>query len=283
MVRANYIFDSTKHLSEKIRLRALETVHDSSTQRRLLTTGLKAGCRCLEVGPGTGSIMRWLANRVGTHGQVTALDLNPRFISHTRLPNVEVRQADICHVALQAKSFDLIHCRHVLIHSSDPQAAIRNMMKSLKSGGWIVLEEPDFFASRAISGTSASCQAVRRVNRAILTLFSNKGSDPGLGSRLPSLTQQYGLTHFVVENDVPISRGRSSVANVMSLSAQQLQDQYLSTGLVTSRDIRYYRQFANNARSWAIYYGTVAVSGKKTVNSFCRILDLCDTHSLGDV
>ena len=263
MAQADYIFDKTKHLCEKIRLKALETVHDSSTQRRLMATGLKAGWRCLEVGPGTGSIMRWLAKRVGKHGQVLALDLNPRFISKTRLHNVEVLQDDICGATIRHKSFDLIHCRHVLIHASNPNRAVLNMLRLLKPGGWIVVEEPDFLASRVIFGTSAGCQAVSRVNRAIFSMFKKIRRDPGFGSRLPSLMQQSGLTHLAVENEVPISQGRSPVAKMMSLSAQQLRDQYLATGTVTGHDIRRYRQFADNPKSWAIYYGTVAVSGKK--------------------
>lgn len=264
MPQADYIFDKTKHLREKVRLKALEALHDPSTQKRLLATGLKAGWRCLEVGPGTGSIMRWLARRVGKKGHVIAMDLNPRFIIHTRLSNVDVEQGDICLAHMPKKSFDLIHGRHVLIHTSNPKAAIRNMLASLKPGGWIVLEEPDFSASRAISGTLRDCQAVSRVNRSILTMFKKAGRDPGFGSRLPSLMQEYGLTHVAVENEVPISIGKSPMAKMMILSTQQLQDQYLATGMVTAHDIRRYCQFADNTTSWAIYYGTVAVAGKKS-------------------
>ena len=263
MKQETYIFDRAQHVREKCRLIALEAVHDRATRKRLRATGIGVGWHCLEVGPGTGSIMRWLAKRVGVKGQVMALDVNPRFVSQTRLPQIIVQQGDICRGRLPRQAYDLIHCRHVLIHTASPKKALKNMIGSLKSGGWIILEEPDFSSSRALAGSAGGCQAVVRVNAAIHEMFHKLGRDPGFGSRLPALVQPYGLTQLAVEHEVPISPGRSPIATLMNLSAQQLQKQYLETGKASLNDIRSYRRFTRHANSWAVYYGTVALFGKK--------------------
>ena len=111
----SYVFSDTQFQSELNRLQLLEKVFDSSTQQRILATDLTTGWQCLEVGAGAGSIMRWLSERVGKKGKVTAVDLDTRFIKDTSLSNVEVIEADINQVTLD-NDFDLIHARNVLIH-----------------------------------------------------------------------------------------------------------------------------------------------------------------------
>jgi ubiquinone/menaquinone biosynthesis C-methylase UbiE len=58
------------------------------SQRRLAPF-VQPGAKCLEVGPGGGSIARWLAARVGERGHVTALDLKPDHIP--RGPTITVQ------------------------------------------------------------------------------------------------------------------------------------------------------------------------------------------------
>jgi hypothetical protein len=88
--------------------------------------------------------------------------------------------------------------------------------------------------------------------------------DYRLGLKLPSLLQLRGLQSLVVENDTPLSAGGSGMATIMRLSAVQLREKYLATGVVTESDLDRYGRFADNPETWAIYYATIAVSGRKT-------------------
>ena len=54
--------------------------------------------------------MRWLSDEVGAEGQVTAVDLNNRFLKDPP-ENVDVMIGDIQEMDLPAQSFDLIHVR----------------------------------------------------------------------------------------------------------------------------------------------------------------------------
>ena len=65
---------------ELARLKLLEALCDPWTFRHLDGVGVRQGWRCLEVGAGAGSVVRWLSERVGPTGKVVAADLDPRFL-----------------------------------------------------------------------------------------------------------------------------------------------------------------------------------------------------------
>ncbi|MUL36896.1 class I SAM-dependent methyltransferase [Gloeocapsopsis dulcis] len=260
---SNYVFSDTQHLPELERLRAIEQVFDPSSHRRLQATGIATNWQCLEVGAGAGSIAHWMAAVVGQNGKVTAIDVDTRFLANIKLSNVEVTEADVRYFEVKNASFDLVHARYVLIHLPDFQVALSRMIDLLKPGGWLVLEEPDFSAARAIAGKETACQSVNRVNRAILQMFAHRGIDYALGVKLPAICQKLGLQQLSVENDAPLSQGGSGVAKVMKMSSKQLAQKYIATGEATHQDIEQYCQFAEDPHTWAIYYSTVGVSAKK--------------------
>lgn len=263
MARADYVFARVEDRRELIRLQTIEEVFDPGTQRRLLATGLRAGWRCLEVGPGAGSIMRWLGKIVAPAGRVVALELAPTFLQRDRTTSRGVVQADVRAVPLAPGWFDLVHARFVLIHLADFRTALAALLGCLKPGGWIVLEEPDFSASRPVDGNPEDVDAMHKVNRAIARMFADRGMDPAFGLRLPALLEQSGMTRVIAEHEAPVSPGGSGMATVMRMSAVQLREKYLATGVVTEGELDQYARFAEDPRTRAVYHGTVAVSGRK--------------------
>lgn len=262
MTDSKYIFADTHYSREFERLLLIEEVFDSASRRHILATGITTNWRCLEVGAGAGSIVHWLAEVVGENGKVVAVDLDTRFIANIKLSNVEVLEADIRHISLENHSFDLIHARCVLIHIPDFQVALSRMLELLKPGGSIVIEEPDFAVAKAIAPQYA-CQAVERVNKAILQMFTSKGIDYSLGVKLPAILQKLGLQQLAVENDTPISGGGSGMATVMKMSAMQLAEKYVATGEATYQDIEKYCLFAEDPNSRAIYHAMISVVAQK--------------------
>lgn len=258
-----YVFRRVEHEPELERLRMIEQVFDPASRRRLLATGLQAGWRCLEVGPGAGSIMTWMGEVVGPTGRVVAVDLDPKFLGVTVQSNVTVVPGDVRAVELPERSFDLIHARYVLIHIPDYETALNRMLDCLKPGGWLVLEEPDFSASLGIAGSAEELVAVGKVNQAIQVMYDRLGMDYALGQKLQTLLQARSLESVTMEQDAPRSAGGSGMATIMRLSTVQLREKYLATGVVINEDLDRYRCFAENPESLAMYYATIAVSGRK--------------------
>lgn len=263
MSTTDYIFTEAQYAQELERLQAIEQLFDPTSRQRLESTGITTNWRCLEVGTGAGSITKWMASTVGESGQVVAVDLDTRFVAHLATSNVEVLEGDIQHLPLEKQSFDLVHARYVLVHNPDAHVVLSQLLDFVKPGGWIVLEEPDFAAARAIAGEDAACQSVNNVNRAIEQMFTARGMDYSLGAKLPALLQSYDLQSISVEVDTHLSQGGSGIATMMHLSTVQLAEKYFATGEVTQTDIDNYGRFAEDPNAWAIYYATVGMIAQK--------------------
>ena len=118
---------------------------------------VKPGARTLEVGCGNGSISAWLARRVSPDGKAVAVDLDLSLID-VRAPNLELRQDDIVAAPVDRRSFDLVTARAVLHHVANVEAAIGNLVASLRPDGAILLIEPDFLP---VSVAKPPCTAAR--------------------------------------------------------------------------------------------------------------------------
>src|SRR4051812_31366096 len=98
------------------RFAGLEAVFDPVTRGHLTRLGLRRGLSCLEVGAGSGSIARWMADEVGPAGRVLAVDLDPRWCRTDGRAQLEVRAADLATQPVPDGPWDVIHERLVLQH-----------------------------------------------------------------------------------------------------------------------------------------------------------------------
>jgi SAM-dependent methyltransferase len=130
--------------NEARRLDLLQERLDPLTIRRVERLSLVPNARCLEVGGGRGSIARWLCERVGPNGRVTATDLDTRFLSLIDSANLEVLRHDVRTDHFAEASFDLIHARTVLMHLGGRLSILKRMATWLAPGGWLLIEDADF-------------------------------------------------------------------------------------------------------------------------------------------
>ena len=79
-------------VDESRRLELFQQRLDPLTIRRIERLAIGRGAKCLEIGGGRGSITRWLSERIGPDGWVTATDLQPGFLDAIDASNVEVRR-----------------------------------------------------------------------------------------------------------------------------------------------------------------------------------------------
>ncbi|MGA8617190.1 MAG: class I SAM-dependent methyltransferase [Candidatus Sulfotelmatobacter sp.] len=115
------------------------------TKRRMTALGISHGLRCLEVGAGGASVAAWLCEQVGPTGRVVATDINIQLLEGIKLPNFEAIKDDITVDSPPENGFDFVHSRWLLHHLPKPELTIRRMIDALRPGGWLLLEEVDFF------------------------------------------------------------------------------------------------------------------------------------------
>jgi SAM-dependent methyltransferase len=131
---------------EQQRLSGAEALFDLATFRHLDTVGIAAGMRCLELGGGTGSVARFMAERIGSSGSVIVTDIDTAQLVGLDSPNVETRVHDITTDPLDDASFDVIHARLLLEHLSSRLDVLDKLVAALRPGGWLVVEDVEFSA-----------------------------------------------------------------------------------------------------------------------------------------
>jgi SAM-dependent methyltransferase len=111
----------------------------------LACLGLAGGESVLEIGCGTGALTLPLAEAVGEHGRVVAVDISEPMLGAARqkvgergLRNVTLLSGDAQVFALEAAAFDLATSRMGVMFFADPAAAFCNIKGALKPGGRLV-------------------------------------------------------------------------------------------------------------------------------------------------
>jgi SAM-dependent methyltransferase len=236
-----YVFDNSWE-KERVRLAGLESVLDPGTRRHLDTVGVGPGWTCLEIGGGGGSIVQWMCRRVGETGNVTATDLDTRFLDALDEPNLQALRHDIVSDELPEQHFDLIHSRLVLEHLPERDAVLQRIVAALKPGGWVVIEDLDWHAlladpPRVFSYPGTGAQQTVRVWRAALDVLQKAGYDPEYGFRLPGALQALGLEDVGGDLRARIVPGDSPGNDASRLSLEHLRGALVSSGAVTDREI----------------------------------------------
>lgn len=113
------------------------------SERIIRGLGIKPGSRVLDVGCGTGLIIPWLLEAVGSGGHVTALDIAERMLAIARekhgRSNLEFIHADIADTPFLEGSFDEVVCHNCFPHVADKRRAAREMFRILKPGGRVTV------------------------------------------------------------------------------------------------------------------------------------------------
>ena len=234
---------------ELSRLRALEGVWDENTCSILgERVMVQRGWRCLELGAGAGSIARWLADRVGPSGSVVAADLNCRFL--VDMPsNVELRALDAADAEFGREIYDLVHHRSVLSYVSSREQVLGRLVESLRPGGWLVSEEPDF-QYRVVAGDSAD-RLLARFFEALRLILAAAGTDFSFAPRLAVLLRGLGLhdVDYLTRNHVV--QGGSPMSEVIWRAVEPLRSQLLNIAGFTDDEVdRSIALLRSPAASW---------------------------------
>ena len=253
---SQYIFEPNVEDKEYHRLRMIETARDPYTIQLLERLGIQQGWKCLEIGPGAGSILRWLCEKVGKSGLVIGVDKKPVYLQQCSLPPYDIRKGDFLEVDLNGP-LDLVYGRYCLIHNKDITAFLHKIHRMLQPNGYAVLEEPDFTSAKLLDTNSDPSHT--RVNAAICKMFLDYGLDPGYGLRLPQNLLGAGFQIVEIHSTLHLCEGKSPIANLMAESAMVLSQEYQKTGEASAEDIHEYVANAHDPEFWSVYYSTISI------------------------
>src|SRR5215212_5190746 len=198
----------------------------------LTLLGIRPGERVLEVGCGSGVVLRDLARRVAPNGLALGLDPSPAFLAIARElaveaglgQSIELREGDARALPFGAAEFDT-----ALAHIPDGRRAIPELVRVVRPGGRVGIFERD-------TDSYIVAHPDRELTRQIVAAQSDHGSADGwLARALPRLMAEAGLRDVQVRAFTSIE---TDPAGFYSLRAERSADTAVSAGVISAEERR---------------------------------------------
>lgn len=105
---------------------------------------IKLGYRVLDVGTGTGILIPFLVQAVGSQGSITAIDYAENMVKLARsnsshFGNVKILLQDVEQLDVSPRSFDAVTCFGLFPHLDKKQKVLVNFNQALKRGGKLII------------------------------------------------------------------------------------------------------------------------------------------------
>ncbi|MEV6202790.1 methyltransferase [Streptomyces sp. NPDC051771] len=187
-----YVFDNDSPHSARHHA-SLEGALDPLTLGHLREAGVTPGMDCLEIGAGAGSVSYALLRLVTPGGTVTATDIKPGRIAPA--PGLTVLDHDVVTDPLPEEAYDLVVARLVLQHLPERQAVLARLVRALRPGGLLQVDEFDAGHEPCLLAPSPEdARLYERFTTARTDLMRAAGGDPTWGRRAPAALREAGLT-----------------------------------------------------------------------------------------
>jgi ubiquinone/menaquinone biosynthesis C-methylase UbiE len=180
MAREKYLLADQP--SELERLQLQSRVWEPSGRALLSRIDGGAASRVLDVGCGALGWLRILAEWVGEAGWVVGTDVDRKLLDAARsfleaegISNVELVVDDLFESRLEPGSFDLVHGRYLIAPLGRGSEQVAAHVRSLKPGGWLVLEEWDLGSWHF----NPPAPAAERLTALISEIFAATGGEAG--------------------------------------------------------------------------------------------------------
>ena len=149
--------------------------------------GLKDARRVLEVGCGTGAILRELETPAALHG----VDLDPAALTQALVnaPAASLTRGNGLSLPYSDSTFDIVYCHYFLLWVNDPLQAVLEMKRVTSRGGHVLaLAEPDY------SARVDKPEALRPLGEWQREALKRQGANPSFGAQLAETFFQAGIT-----------------------------------------------------------------------------------------
>jgi SAM-dependent methyltransferase len=218
-------------------LRLLSDILNEHTFSVFEEIGVSEGWHCWDIGAGDGSVARWLAERVGAAGYVTASDLKPDHIpSH---PRMEAVRHDVTADPLPGRRFDLVHARLVLMHLVDREDIAIRLATCVRPGGVLVLTDWHCDCAVVVKSPVDGCveEIWQRYHDAVHDLGQRSGMDLIWASRASDVLRDAGYQAVTTRRHRASGRGGTPSALLARLHTFMLESHLADSGKLSAEEL----------------------------------------------
>ncbi|HET7904654.1 MAG TPA: methyltransferase domain-containing protein [Candidatus Eisenbacteria bacterium] len=182
--------------AEQARLGIMNRILNEGSLREMAFRG---GERILDLGSGLGDLTRAMRASAGPGASALGIERSAEQLRAARGlsaeagegPGVEFRAGDATAPPLRDDewgAFDVAHTRFLLEHVPDPLAVVRPMVRAVRPGGRVILQDED----HSIFRLSPPLPSLEAVWEAYYRTYERVGNDPYVGRRLVTLLHEAG-------------------------------------------------------------------------------------------
>jgi SAM-dependent methyltransferase len=188
-----YVLGHSDHERRRLALQA--KILNPITEGFMIRAGIKAGMNVLDAGCGVGDVSLMVAKLVGPDGHVTGVDVDGRALEIARqraaeggFANASFEQSSITEYVPPVPA-DAAVGRLILIHMTDPAAALHRAIAQARPGGIVAFQEYDVTAFPVLLPPKPLFEYAAGL---VIRLLTRSGH-PDIGKRLFQLFHDAGL------------------------------------------------------------------------------------------
>lgn len=218
-------------------------------QRSYALMHIQPGQRVLDVGCGPGIDTTALGQQVGCKGHVIGVDYDTAMLAAADQYAaqagvgawVEHWQGDATALAFDSGQFDACRSERLFMHLSHPERALAEMVRVTRSGGWIVVLDPDW-------GTFSVDTSEVDIERRLAHFRAERLLHNGYaGRQLYRLFKQSQLLDIALE---PFPVHAISYAHIRYLGRlDEVEQQAVATGVITTAELHRWQTYLKHADS----------------------------------
>ncbi len=205
--------DAVEQLIGRLESRAKDQIFTDLWSKYIDRLTLSASTRLLEVGCGTGNVLRsiallkqdWNGAMVGVEQSEAFINAAQRFAARDGIADqIEFRVGDAHSLDFPAASFDIVIANTVISHVTDPLAVLDEMSRVVKPDGIIVIFDGDY---ASLSYAYPDHAFGKRMDDALTRVTFN---NPWIMRDLPRLFAEHGLRIVETWGEAVVEIGDSS-------------------------------------------------------------------------
>lgn len=254
---------ATERLIARLESRAKDRVFTRLFDNYITELRLDRSARVLEVGCGTGAMLRSLARRAGFDGSAIGIDQSPAFIEAAGrfaaaegvADRLRFEVGDAHRMAFPDASFDAVIVNTVMSHVGDPGAVMAELARVLRPGGKLVIFDGDY---ASLTYAYADAGLGQLMDKALAEATFN---NPRIMRDLARLLRAHGLELLSAWGDAVTEIGSASFF-------KSFADTYLSyvidAGFLAAEDVKAWHAYQQRAMedgtffAGCIYYTFIA-------------------------